>query len=403
MIPSVSGARIEAERVGLLSFEHVLCDVSRCPLEWVSRQSEHTQRRRRDVDVAALESAGALRLDPRASPANLRLDSVAVAARELRVLEDQLEKDEHVAVVADVTTVDEGADVEGLRRVDELLGRVHVVRGASTARAASDDVDAAARALRRQFLAVEKAAFISVKLLGGELDSLDSLDVDGRLLAAAKAASGGRVLVVVTLPRAESDDALRLAARAARAALGDDDTPTLLRSPRRSVVDSPGAYVVVDGFGRPFEADHFSDLARLAAAKKRKDRALLSVGVRHKNQLLTFGGFGYAYAAELLLSVGDDDDDETRRLLLANPNVVRALCVAVEPKVEPVRVPTVRCSLCDGAFPRLDSRQKKGGGGFYYAKYDYVYCGRPCLDRHRLAGFAATDLAGPLASAQKLY
>jgi hypothetical protein len=64
----------------------------------------------------SLETLGAVRADARASAANLRLDSAAVAARELLALPAD-------ALVCDLTTIDEGRDVSELARAAVLLAR----------------------------------------------------------------------------------------------------------------------------------------------------------------------------------------------------------------------------------------------------------------------------------------
>ena len=374
LIPTVGGSRVRAADVRCLSFEHVLCDVSALPLEWVPQE----RRRKNEGEMVdlSLASAGILRRDPTRCPANLRLDSVEVAARELAALPDG-------AVVADVTTVDEGFDLTDLQRIKT---KVHLIYGASVARGERD----VAGALRRQLQAKPAPAFISVKL-------------DDDLLRGAKDASGGRVLVVVTLPACTTISELQRTAATVDDLLGTT-TPKLLRCPTRcpweTFATSETTYVLIDGFGRPFDPAPLylrpgdvdvADLDRLTNFRGGTNY-LVSVGVRHKNQLQTYGGHGYAYALDLVKahSIGGEPD------LVANRGVLDALAIDVPLEPVAIAVPQIRCTLCNTSFPRPKR------AGFYYAKFDYVYCTRKCLDRHRILGFPQDILQGPRASAQRL-
>ena len=137
---------------------------------------------------------------------------------------------------------------------------------------------------------------------------------------------------------------------------------------------------VVDGFGRPYEAARGPDAA-LCLRGRDATRVAASVGVRSKAQLAAFGGFGYGYAAAL----GLPPDCLGR---VAAP----ALFWAKKPKKPKVDTVTLRCTLCAATF---EVRR-----GEHYGKFDFVYCGRACLARHRDLNFDAAALLGPTAAAQ---
>ena len=58
----------------------------------------------------------------------------------------------------------------------------------------------------------------------------------------------------------------------------------------------------------------------------------------------------------------------------------------------PADVVELQCSRCGRSF---EVRR-----GHHYGKYDFVYCGRGCLDAHRDSSFDASEVTGPTASAQ---
>ena len=402
MIRTVSGGKISGEEVRFVSFEHILCDVAHLPLEWVPAGSRCCVCVS-SSSVSALSSVEALRVDPCSCPANLRLDSEEVAARELNRLVACAQ--DGVALVCDFTTPDENADPAGLARIAKRLDKkVHILRAAGVKRSEIVDAHQVATALRKSLLADDSAtpaSFISIEV-DAAFDSIDET-----LLKGAREASNGTFLVVVTLPAFESENGILIEKVAATL---QKNTPTLLRCATRTNLQQDGSIVLVDGFGRPFEAafwpsgcDEIDDLKRLMNALT-DDNCLLSVGIRHKNQLVTYGGFGYDYAARLLATRAILDPEKNdvfllrQRRLLANPHVIKALAVYQAPKVRPIPIPSIRCTLCGAAFPRPKR------AGFYYAKYDFVYCTRACLDRHRSLQFKTTDnlLKGPLASMQEL-
>ena len=86
------------------------------------------------------------------------------------------------------------------------------------------------------------------------------------------------------------------------------------------------------------------------------------------------------------------------RALEASPDDARAARSHYEynwyrpPKKRPADVVELKCSRCGRSF---EVRR-----GHHYGKYDFVYCGRGCLDAHRDAGFDVSEVTGPTASAQ---
>ncbi|KAJ8599238.1 hypothetical protein CTAYLR_006207 [Chrysophaeum taylorii] len=352
MIKTLTGP-VKASEVSLVAFEHVLCDGA---CEWggddeVSRGN------------AALD--GRVRLEP--WKYETALDSFEIAARELAALK----KGE---VVCDVTTVDEGRDVVGLERIARTV-EARVCYGAST----SSDCADVERTLRGELGG--KAAFITVRWPASPAVA------EG--VAAASRATGA--LVVVSLPGENPESH----ARAAVAAFGEDRV--VLRCAWR--VDparlAAVALFVVDGFGRPFEAAFHgipdsSDAERIRSLKETpgvRERVAGSVGVRHRHQLKTYGGLGYDYARELLTRHGCAD-------VLRNERVLSLLATYEAPlMIKPPETQKLQCSLCGRVF--------EVPLGQHYAKYDFVYCTRACLARHRRDhAFASDVLQGPRASEQ---
>ena len=79
---------------------------------------------------------------------------------------------------------------------------------------------------------------------------------------------------------------------------------------------------------------------------------------------------------------------------VASTRVEDVLFRYTPPKRKAVDLVRLRCTLCDAVF---EVRR-----GEHYGKYDFVYCGRPCLDRHRGLSFRAEECAGPTASRQNV-
>ena len=158
MINVVGRPPLDAAGVRLCTFEHVLCDTSSMPCDWLPCHSVpcHTEELREAAMVngtvpITLENLGQIRRDPCCSAENFVLDSCDDAAREL----ESAFGAEGGAVVCDLTTVDEGRDVDGLARVAARLGEsVAVCFGASlpaadVARGSEDEIRVA---LERQLV-----------------------------------------------------------------------------------------------------------------------------------------------------------------------------------------------------------------------------------------------------------
>ena len=111
MINVVGRPPLDAAGVRLCTFEHVLCDTSSMPCDWLPC---HTAELREEAMVngtvpITLENLSQIRRDPCCSAENFVLDSCDDAAREL----ESAFGAEGGAVVCDLTTVDEGRDVDG--------------------------------------------------------------------------------------------------------------------------------------------------------------------------------------------------------------------------------------------------------------------------------------------------
>ena len=126
MINVVGRPPLAAAGVRLCTFEHVLCDTSSMPCDWLPCHRVphpcHTEELREAAMVngtvpITLENLGQIRRDPCCSAENFVLDSCDDAAREL----ESAFGAEGGAVVCDLTTVDEGRDVDGLARVAARL------------------------------------------------------------------------------------------------------------------------------------------------------------------------------------------------------------------------------------------------------------------------------------------
>ena len=184
MINVVGRPPLGAAGVRLCTFEHVLCDTSSMPCDWLPC---HTAELREEAMVngnvpITLENLGQIRRDPCCSAENFVLDSCDDAARELEsafggaseIWNDtemtDSSTDASVAVVCDLTTVDEGRDVNGLARVAARLESVAVCFGASlpaadVARGSEDEIRVA---LERQLVVgVDVAADVARNFAAG--------------------------------------------------------------------------------------------------------------------------------------------------------------------------------------------------------------------------------------------
>eukprot|EP00633_Aureoumbra_lagunensis_P001315 CAMPEP_0197288576 /NCGR_PEP_ID=MMETSP0890-20130614/5710_1 /TAXON_ID=44058 ORGANISM="Aureoumbra lagunensis, Strain CCMP1510" /NCGR_SAMPLE_ID=MMETSP0890 /ASSEMBLY_ACC=CAM_ASM_000533 /LENGTH=382 /DNA_ID=CAMNT_0042759415 /DNA_START=234 /DNA_END=1382 /DNA_ORIENTATION=+ len=367
------------------------------------------------------------RQDPRLFPARLRLDSYEDAVRELSALEGR----EGNILVADVTTKAEGRDIRLLQRVAEQVRKrnIFLTYGASILQNTNDNEEAMAVQLKQQL--IDTRQYVPPTFISIRLSSNFVTEDNKKILNAARIASQEVVLVYVSLPAFKTLQELRLAAALVRETLGSE-TPKLIRSASRclNIVNTllgydgsqKNTFAIVDGFGRPLEsavwyfadtddaADEPNDLKRIAELStylREKSLALknilISDGIRHKFQLRAYGGFGYGYAINILqhhllvsLRPGTETDDEDDALyishLAANHKILRVLSNSIIPAPEEQPIPKVYCSFCNSPFPIALSDR--------YAKFDFVYCCRNCLDEHRQSKFAESALRGPPASAQ---
>lgn len=290
---TLGGGSVLAQDVASVSLEHVLCDIRGQPCDWVAAQA--TQASRRSAEGGSyevtLESLGHLRLDPTCRGSNMVLDSTAIAARELAELAADVEEG-RVALVCDVTTVDEGRDVDGLERVVRQVEKIDIAYGASIAAFSAATAAEAVAALRRQLeVGPRRAAFVTLRF---------DLEDEALLAGAAEASAATGALVVATLPAAQDAETLL---RSARAAVDRFGPRVVLRSPARCdpALLAPLALAVVDGFGRPLErvqapAYDLDDRERLGLLTARPDLhsgLVASVGLRYRTQLAAYGGQGY--------------------------------------------------------------------------------------------------------------
>ena len=420
MINVVGRPPLDAARVRLCTFEHVLCDTSGMLCDFLPLWPGRNDRLMEEAMVRGtvpitLENLGQIRRDPCCSVENFVLDSCEDAAREL----ESAFGAEGGAVVCDLTTVDEGRDVDGLARVAARLGEsVAVCFGASlpaadVARGSEDEMRVAlerqlvvgvdvATDVARNFAAgapaAPRAAFVGP--LRPALDEgSDPILYDGHpdipyIRAAAAAASRQGAPVVVVLPRYEGAQ-LR---KCARAVIELADAPAWVFRVARlddqhgpgdldDILDlAPNVLIVVDGWFRPCDLGYGPPLPEFLfnGDVESLDRVVVAAGVRYRTQLRKYGGAGYGAG---LIAVRDADD---RGINFAA--VAPRLAWYRPPKKRPADVVELQCSRCGRSF---EVRR-----GHHYGKYDFVYCGRGCLDAHRDAGFDVSEVTGPTASAQ---
>jgi len=438
MINVVGRPPLDAARVRLCTFGHVLCDTSGMPCDFLPC---HTEELREAAMVhgtvpITLENLAQIRQDPCCSAENFVLDSCDDAARELESAFGRASAiwngtemtdsstDASVTVVCDLTNVDEGRDVDGLARVAARLGDdVAVCFGASlpaadVARGSEDEirvalerqlvvgVDVAADAAR-SFAAGAPAA-PRATFVGPLRPALDEgsnpILYDGHpdapyLRAAAAAASRQGAPVVVVLPAYNGEAIIRCARavielasaptwvfRVAR--LDDDHTPEDLHDILDLTPDMnrPNVFVIADGFYRPCDRGPRPPLPDklLNEGVDSQDGVILAAGVRYRTQLRRYGGAGYGAGLEAVRDANLQDS----HFAAAAPR----LAWYRPPKKRPADVVELQCSRCGRSF---EVRR-----GHHYGKFDFVYCGRGCLDAHRDAGFDASEVTGPTASAQ---
>jgi len=413
MINVVGRPPLDAAGVRLCTFEHVLCNTSSMPCDWLPC---HTAELREAAMVngtvpITLENLGQIRRDPCCSAENFVLDSCDDAAREL----ESAFGAEGGAVVCDLTTVDEGRDVDGLARVAARLGEsVAVCFGASlpaadVARGSEDEMRVA---LERQLVVgVDVAADVArnfaagapaaprASFVGPLRPALDEGSIpilyDGHpdipyVRAAVAAASRQGAPVVMVLPAYRGEDILRCV-RAVLELTADAPPPTWIFRMARfdnqanllSDVQylSPNILVVADGWYRPYDGENPPPRR---VWQIQGDRIVVAAGVRYRTQLRRYGGAGYGAG---LIAVRDATDRDIN-FAAAAPR----LAWYRPPKKRPADVVELQCSRCGRSF---EVRR-----GHHYGKFDFVYCGRGCLDAHRDAGFDASEVTGPTASAQ---
>ena len=414
MINVVGRPPLDAARVRLCTFEHVLCDTSSMPCDFLPAPlgMDLSSAMVHGTVPITLENLSQIRRDPCCSAENFVLDSCEDAAREL----ESAFGAEGGAVVCDLTTVDEGRDVDGLARVAARLGDVAVCFGASlpaadVARGSEDEIRVA---LERQLVVgVDVAADVTRNFAAGAPEAPRAAFIgplrpaftwDGKIhcksadvqyiRAAAAAASRQGAPVVVVLPGYEGAQ-LRECARAVVeladipawvfrvARLDDQHGPGDLDD----LLDlAPNVLVVADGWYRPCDLGTGAPLPEYLfnGDVESLDRVVVAAGVRYRTQLRRYGGVGYGAG---LIAVRDA---EVRDINFAA--AAPSLAWYRPPKKRPADVVELQCSRCGRSF---EVRR-----GHHYGKYDFVYCGRGCLDAHRDAGFDASEVTGPTASAQ---
>ena len=414
MINVVGRPPLDAAGVRLCTFEHVLCDTSSMPCDYLPHplgMALSSAMVHGTVPIT-LENLSQIRRDPCCSAENFVLDSCEDAAREL----ESAFGAEGGAVVCDLTTVDEGRDVDGLARVAARLGDVAVCFGASlpavdVARGSEDEIRVA---LERQLVVgVDVAADVTRNFAAGAPEAPRAAFIgplrpaftwDGKMhcksadvqyiRAAAAAASRQGAPVVVVLPGYEGAQ-LRECARAVVeladipawvfrvARLDDQHGPGDLDD----LLDlAPNVLVVADGWYRPCDLGTGAPLPEYLfnGDVESLDRVVVAAGVRYRTQLRKYGGAGYGAG---LIAVRDADDRGIN-FAAAAPR----LAWYRPPKKRPADVVELQCSRCGRSF---EVRR-----GHHYGKYDFVYCGRGCLDAHRDSSFDASEVTGPTASAQ---
>ena len=445
MINVVGRPPLDPTRVRLCTFEHVLCDTSGMPCDWLPCHSEELRRAAmvHGTVPITLENLGAIRRDPCCSAENFVLDSCDDAACEL---EAAFGAAEGVAVVCDLTNVDEGRDVDGLARVAARLGdSVAVCFGASlpAADVARGSEDELRIALERQLVvgvdvvadvgrnfaagapATPCAAFVG-PLRPAFDKGTDPMFYDGHpdipyIRAAAAAASHQGAPVVVVLPAyGVEDHDCALLTKCVRAVLNLAEAPTWIFRVARlddamefpsnlgDVVDlASNIFGIFDGWDRPCDRGARPPRAEdLSMNMLPLDRIVVAAGVQYRTQLRKYGGQGYAAGINAVRDAvesdsNDDDDDMLDEADTSNDKQDINFAAAAPrlawyrpPKKRPVDVVTLQCSRCGRSF---EVRR-----GHHFGKFDYAYCGRDCLDAHRDSGFDTADVNGPLASAQGL-
>ena len=413
MINVVGRPPLDAAGVRLCTFEHVLCDTSSMPCDYLPTPlgMDLSSAMVHGTVPITLENLSQIRRDPCCSAENFVLDSCEDAAREL----ESAFGAEGGAVVCDLTTVDEGRDVDGLARVAARLGEsVAVCFGASlpaadVARGSEDEIRVA---LERQLVVgVDVAADVArnfaagaptaprASFVGPLRPALDEGSIpilyDGPpdipyIRAAVAAASRQGAPVVMVLPAYRGEDILRCV-RAVLELTADAPPPTWIfrmarfDNPANFLSDvqylSPNILVVADGWYRPYDGEN-PPPRRIWQIQG--DRVVVAAGVRYRTQLRRYGGAGYGAG---LIAYGD----ATERYInfaAAAPS----LAWYRPPKKRPADVVELRCSRCGRSF---EVRR-----GHHYGKYDFVYCGRGCLDAHRDSSFDVSEVTGPTASAQ---
>ena len=449
MINVVGRRPLAAAGVRLCTFEHVLCDTSSMPCDWLPC---HTAELREEAMVngtvpITLENLGQIRRDPCCSAENFVLDSCDDAARELEsafggaseIWNDtemtDSSTDASVAVVCDLTTVDEGRDVDGLARVAARLGDGVAVCFGASLDAASVARDAVLpgtllqQALERQLVVgVDVAADVTRNFAAGAPAAQRAAFVgplrpaftwDGKIHsksadffyvhAAAAVASRRGAPVVVVLPAGDRHDLERRARSVLAIAaqpglepgyglLGPIATPPtwIFRAARlddladltQAVLHlGENVFAVADGWDRPCDRGPPPPRVRdwnVDARLFPMSRVLVGAGVRYRTQLRKYGGAGYDAGIKTVCDAGYGSaswNEAAPRLAWYRP-----------PKKRPADVVELQCSRCGRSF---EVRR-----GHHYGKYDFVYCGRACLDAHRDAGFDASEATGPTASAQ---
>ena len=413
MINAVGRPPLDAAGVRLCTFEHVLCNTSSMPCDWLPCYTERSREAAmmHGTVPITLENLGQIRRDPCCSAENFVLDSCDDAAREL----ESAFGAEGGAVVCDLTTVDEGRDVDGLARVAARLGEsVAVCFGASlpaadVARGSEDEMRVA---LERQLVVgVDVAADVARNFAAGAPAAprasfvgplrpvLDEGSIpilyDGHpdipyVRAAVAAASRQGAPVVMVLPAYRGEDILRCV-RAVLELTADAPPPTWIfrmarfDNPANFLSDvqylSPNILVVADGWYRPYDGENPPPRR---VWQIQGDRIVVAAGVRYRTQLRRYGGAGYGAG---LIAVRDATDRDIN-FAAAAPS----LAWYRPPKKRPADVVELQCSRCGRSF---EVRR-----GHHYGKYDFVYCGRGCLDAHRDSSFDVSEVTGPTASAQ---
>jgi phosphotriesterase-related protein len=131
----------------------------------------------------------------------------------------------------------------------------------------------------------------------------------------------------------------------------------------------------------PTDAESIEAL-RLLLERGWASRVIVSVHVRYKMDLCTYGGWGYAHISRSVIPrMRHMGVTEEHIQDITSRNASKVITWYTPPPPKPIEVETVPCHICGTRFVL----------GEHYEKFNFVYCSSKCLATHRKRNWSTVE------------